>query len=237
MNKRHHSWTSSDTLRVEAELLDSVLPLEGSYTVLNVALPCMSHPQQRLLSTLRISPEESAQVETDQGYRSMHAAPPPTVPEHLPPVLLLHGFAAGKAMWFRLLPYFRGANRGREIYAIDLPGMGANAFTREECRWLQKGLKSCATPEERAEYAARYYVDAVESWRAALKIEQVLLVGHSFGAPALSGFSTLDTGTDTCRRCLSRRTDGGTLCQSTPQQSVSGYPALSSWTGPTLHRA
>ena len=184
MIKRHLRWTLSDTLRAETDLLDSVLPLEGSYTVFNVALPAMSHPQQRFLSTLRISPEESPQIEVDQGYRSIIAGSPPAASERLPPILLLHGFAAGKAMWFRLLPYLRGANRGREVYAVDLPGMGANAFTREERLWLQKGLKACATPEERAEHAARYYVEAVEGWRIAMKIERVLLVGHSFGAVA-----------------------------------------------------
>lgn len=184
MNKCQLGWTSSDLSRAEADLLDSVLPLEGSYTVFNVALPAMSHPQQRFLSTLRISPPESPQVEVDQGYHSIDAASQPAAPERLPPILLLHGFAAGKAMWFRLLPYLRGVSASRDVYAIDLPGMGANAFTHEERRWLQKGLRSCATREERADYAARYYVEAIEGWRIAMKMERVLLVGHSFGAPA-----------------------------------------------------
>jgi pimeloyl-ACP methyl ester carboxylesterase len=41
------------------------------------------------------------------------------------PIVLIHGFAAGLGLWFQLLPYL--ALTGRDVYALDLPGVGSSS--------------------------------------------------------------------------------------------------------------
>jgi len=41
------------------------------------------------------------------------------------PIVLIHGFAAGMGLWFQLLPYL--ALTGRDVYALDLPGVGSSS--------------------------------------------------------------------------------------------------------------
>eukprot|EP01012_Entosiphon_sulcatum_P060039 TRINITY_DN84780_c0_g1_i1.p1 TRINITY_DN84780_c0_g1~~TRINITY_DN84780_c0_g1_i1.p1 ORF type:complete len:373 (+),score=45.58 TRINITY_DN84780_c0_g1_i1:32-1120(+) len=81
------------------------------------------------------------------------------------PLVLLHGMAAGLAMWVANLDSL--AER-HTVYALDLPGFGLS----------QRVAFAGDSPEE----AALYFVETVEAWRSALGLKEFALLGHSLGA-------------------------------------------------------
>src|ERR1700692_927124 len=83
-----------------------------------------------------------------------------------PPVLLLHGLACGKRMWFHQI---RALRRRFRVIAYDLRGHG------------QTNAPAIAT-----EYSAAHLARALVRWLDALKIERAAIVGFSLGGgPAL----------------------------------------------------
>ncbi len=73
---------------------------------------------------------------------------------------MVHGMAAGMAFFAR---NFADLSRGRTVYAIDLPGFARSSRPRF------------------GDDAEAEYVAALEAWRAAVGIDRMVLLGHSFG--------------------------------------------------------
>ena len=81
-----------------------------------------------------------------------------------PALFLLHGYCAGAAFWVHSMDALAAVY---DVYAIDLLGFGMSdhdPFT-------------ATTPED----AEAHYVQSLHRLQTALKLEQVVLLGHSFG--------------------------------------------------------
>jgi cardiolipin-specific phospholipase len=83
-----------------------------------------------------------------------------------PPVVLLHGFGAGAAMWFLNIDDI-ARRTGRDVLAVDLLGFGRSSRT-----------KMAATSPAEAE---AFFVDSLRQLFDKLELERVALVGHSLG--------------------------------------------------------
>nr|CAD7263246.1 unnamed protein product [Timema shepardi] len=81
------------------------------------------------------------------------------------PILLLHGFASGVALWCLNLDSLAAQ---RPVYAIDILG----EFIYSKSLW-----SSCSDSLE----AESQLVRSVEEWRREMKLEKFILLGHSMG--------------------------------------------------------
>jgi len=88
-----------------------------------------------------------------------------------PPLVLLHGFGRGIGLWALNLD---GLSENRTVYAFDMLGFGQSSRP-----------KFAKTPEE----AEQELVESIEQWRAALGIEKMILLGHSFGGYLVSCYA------------------------------------------------
>ncbi|KAI5753134.1 hypothetical protein M8J77_023812 [Diaphorina citri] len=79
------------------------------------------------------------------------------------PLVLLHGLGAGVALWCLNLDSFAAH---RPVYAIDVLGFGRSSRPR------------FSTDPETVE---RQLVTSIEEWRKELKLQEMILLGHSFG--------------------------------------------------------
>lgn len=79
------------------------------------------------------------------------------------PILLLHGFGAGIGFWVLNLDSFA---QDRPLFAIDLLGYGKSS--------RPKFSKEAPTIEDQ-------YIESIERWRKSMKIEKMIILGHSFG--------------------------------------------------------
>jgi len=77
----------------------------------------------------------------------------------------LHGFGGGSGLWARNVDAL--AQTGRRVYCVDLLGFGRSSRPRFT------GRDPAA--------AIRWWVDSLEAWRVAMKIERMVLLGHSLG--------------------------------------------------------
>lgn len=93
------------------ELLVSGLPAHVHGHKLDTEFYDTKLPDGRTIHTYRMSSRTSPARESIS--KEAHSKPP---------IVLVHGFAAGMGMWFQLLPYL--ASTGRDVYALDLPGVG-----------------------------------------------------------------------------------------------------------------
>ncbi|KAG6006298.1 hypothetical protein E4U21_007180 [Claviceps maximensis] len=87
-------------------------------------------------------------------------------------LVMLHGYGAGLGFFFK---NFEPITRvpGLRLYALDMLGMGNSsrpAFKIHAC-----------DREEKVEEAEGWFIDALEEWRKARKIERFTLLGHSLG--------------------------------------------------------
>jgi abhydrolase domain-containing protein 5 len=93
-----------------------------------------------------------------------------------PTLVLLHGFANGSALFCLALdllaPHFR-------VLAVDLRGAGAS----ERPRW------PFAPGAAGAREGEAWFVGALEAWRAALGLEELVLLGHSLGGYVAAAFA------------------------------------------------
>ena len=80
------------------------------------------------------------------------------------PLVMIHGFGAGLLQFYKNLDHLHSE---RSIHALDLPGFGRS--TR----------KPFPLHPDNAE---QEFVDYLEIWRKAMRLEKFVLLGHSFGA-------------------------------------------------------
>ena len=81
-------------------------------------------------------------------------------------VVMLHGYGAGKLFWFGQLTS-AALTDSFNIYSLDLAGFGMSDPT-PLIEW---------TPEA----GQRYFVSALERWRRTMQLDNVVLLGHSYG--------------------------------------------------------
>lgn len=79
------------------------------------------------------------------------------------PIVMLHGFAAGIAFWLMNLEEI---SADRPLYALDLLGFGRSSRPQFSTD---------------AETVEQQFVDSIEKWRELMKIDSMILLGHSFG--------------------------------------------------------
>lgn len=88
-------------------------------------------------------------------------------------LVMLHGYGAGLGYYYKNFEPLSRLN-GWRLFALDLLGMGRSA--RPTFRIHAKD------PEGKIAEAEDWFVDALEEWRIARKIERFTLLGHSLGA-------------------------------------------------------
>jgi cardiolipin-specific phospholipase len=87
-------------------------------------------------------------------------------------LVMVHGYGAGLGFFYKNLePLSR--TPGRRLYALDMLGMGNSS--RPPFKIHAK------TKEEQVIEAENWFIDALEEWRKARKIERFTLLGHSLG--------------------------------------------------------
>ncbi|KAL3288217.1 hypothetical protein HHI36_002667 [Cryptolaemus montrouzieri] len=120
--------------------------------------------EQKILSNLSSYKIDYVPIKTDFGTDekvwtlSLNTKSPNT------PLVMLHGFAAGIGFWCL---NFEPLAKDRPVYAIDVLGFGRSSrpkFSKD------------------SDEAERQMVDALEAWRKQMKLEKIILLGHSMGA-------------------------------------------------------
>ena len=86
----------------------------------------------------------------------------------LPPLLLLHGYGSGSALWLHNARALADGYAG-PVLALDWRGFAAS--TREP-----RFPRGCSREE-----AESWFVSALEAWRTETRCERLVLVGHSLG--------------------------------------------------------
>lgn len=89
---------------------------------------------------------------------------PPSPSAHArPPLVLLHGFGGGVALWTQNLDSLSSSG---PVYALDLLGFGRSS--RPQFRSDPEG-------------AEELFVEALEEWREKVGLEELVLLGHNLG--------------------------------------------------------
>lgn len=86
----------------------------------------------------------------------------PSAPSR-PPLVLLHGFGGGVALWAQNLDYLSSSGT---VYALDLLGFGRSSHPQFK------------TDPEGAE---EQFVAALEEWREKVGLDEMVLLGHNLG--------------------------------------------------------
>lgn len=79
------------------------------------------------------------------------------------PIVLVHGFCGAVGLW---IPNIDALSENRPMYAFDLLGFGRSS------------RPSFSTDPIVAE---TQFIESIEDWRREMKLEQFILMGHSFG--------------------------------------------------------
>lgn len=128
----------------ERKLLSYVkLPVRSTYVTIDSILGCKGSHQ---IHTLQLGPGTKAAVEEERV-----------------PLVLVHGFASGVALWLLNLDYLA---QDRTTYCFDLLGFGRSSRPRLSRDSLE------------AEYQ---FVQSIEEWRAQVGLDRFVLLGHSMG--------------------------------------------------------
>lgn len=99
----------------------------------------------------------TAQLQPCSSYLPQPPAQPRT------PLVLLHGFGGGVALWAQNLDALSGCG---PVYALDLLGFGRSSRPQFD-----------AEPEK----AEDQFVTALEEWRGKVGLEEMVLLGHNLG--------------------------------------------------------
>jgi cardiolipin-specific phospholipase len=87
-------------------------------------------------------------------------------------LVIVHGYGAGLGFFYK---NFEGLSRvkGWQLYALDLLGMGRSSRPPFKLKAKQR--------EQQITEAEDWFVDSLEEWRIAKKIDRFTLLGHSMG--------------------------------------------------------
>lgn len=94
-----------------------------------------------------------------------------------PPLVLLHGYMNGSLYFYRNLLGLANHCFGGTVYALDLLGWGLSSRPLFNPKPI-KGTKY----DDETHIAEQVFVESLEEWRKAHKLEKITLGGHSMGA-------------------------------------------------------
>lgn len=81
-----------------------------------------------------------------------------------PPLVIIHGYGGSSVTFYKMI---RDLSHKFQVFCIDLLGMGLSSRPKFEL----SGTEECIT----------FFIDSIEEWRKALKLENITLCGHSLG--------------------------------------------------------
>ena len=87
------------------------------------------------------------------------------------PLVCMHGFATGLGIYYAALPALASRWRGR-VFALDSLGCGLSSRPK----WCLGHGQDCLVED-----AENFFIDGLERWRASMRIEKMVLMGHSLG--------------------------------------------------------
>ncbi|KAB5577930.1 Alpha/Beta hydrolase protein [Coniochaeta sp. 2T2.1] len=165
----HQWWTSVTPTQAERNVLNLIPHLREATT---------SSPS---LTTLDAAPSDpfgqriwrSTMVPLPGKNRALNEFSVERVGEEADETLvMLHGYGAGLGFFYRNYePLSRSP--GWKIYSLDMLGMGNSARPPFKIR--------AKDPQGKITEAENWFIDALEDWRQARKIEKFTLLGHSLG--------------------------------------------------------
>uniref|UniRef100_A0A3Q3GQT7 1-acylglycerol-3-phosphate O-acyltransferase ABHD5 n=1 Tax=Labrus bergylta TaxID=56723 RepID=A0A3Q3GQT7_9LABR len=132
----------------------------------------LKHAEEQMLKSKCILKRELQHVQvSNSNYLwtlAFSTQPPPCSPPRLsaptrPPLVLLHGFGGGVALWAQNLDSLSSSG---PVYALDLLGFGRSSRPQ------------FSTDPEGAE---EQFLTAMEEWREKVGLEEMVLLGHNLG--------------------------------------------------------
>ncbi|KAJ1339231.1 hypothetical protein BSLG_006369 [Batrachochytrium salamandrivorans] len=106
--------------------------------------------------------------------RTFHSLASTTSQKPIRNLVMTHGYGAGLGFFYRNYPTLAQVP-GYRVFAIDWLGM-ANS-SRPNFPSFAKYM----TEEEKVEATESFFVDSLETWRAKMGLEKIVLMGHSMG--------------------------------------------------------
>ncbi|KAK7928074.1 Alpha beta hydrolase [Apiospora marii] len=176
-----HQWWTSVTPPIAERNVISCIPYLREAVAQSVApldaLPSAEHPGSQETSA-KIDPFgprvwKSQMVQLPGKNRGLNEFSVEHVDEpHEDTLVMLHGYGAGLGFYYKNFePLTR--TKGWKLYALDMLGMGNS--TRPPFRINAKDQAGKITESE------SWFIDALEDWRKARKLEKFTLLGHSLG--------------------------------------------------------
>ena len=157
--------THSVALNSERELLTAGIQWYQSWRQADAPSSTFKVRDVPIGSGLHLHTVQVSKIGSNKG------APAPPANNSDLPLVCMHGFATGLAMYYAALPVLAERWAG-SVFAIDT--LGCSLSSRP--RWhLDHGIK-CKVSD-----AEDFFVDGLERWRRAMKIERFVLMGHSLG--------------------------------------------------------
>ncbi|KAK8867863.1 Alpha/Beta hydrolase protein [Apiospora arundinis] len=176
-----YQWWTSVTPPIAERNVISCIPYLREAVAQSVApldaLPSAEHPGSQETSA-KIDPFgprvwKSQMVQLPGKNRGLNEFSVEHVDEpHDDTLVMLHGYGAGLGFYYKNFePLTR--TKGWKLYALDMLGMGNS--TRPPFRVNAKDQEGKITEAE------NWFIDALEEWRKARKLEKFTLLGHSLG--------------------------------------------------------
>ena len=94
------------------------------------------------------------------------------------PLVMVHGLG-GSILAFH--KNYRKLSTSRMVYGIDLPGFGLSSRKVKFPCSKEKYPKDCKKALKLASKSEKRMIELIEKWREAMRIEEMILLGHSFG--------------------------------------------------------
>ena len=94
------------------------------------------------------------------------------------PLVMVHGLG-GSILAFH--KNYRKLSASRIVYGIDLPGFGLSSRKVKFPCSKEKYPEDCNEASKLASKSEKRMIELIEKWREAMGIEEMILLGHSFG--------------------------------------------------------
>lgn len=134
------------------------------------------HNQDRYLFIhgVKVTSKLYQQRVQEENERSKSAHPTENDKEEYP-LVMLHGYMNGALYFYRNLVGLSNYGFGGEVYALDMLGWGLSSRPKFQTKAIQ-GYESDDTHA-----TEQVFVESLEEWRKAHKIDKMVLGGHSMG--------------------------------------------------------
>ena len=127
------------------------------------------------IHTITFKSIEEDEEGEDNGDNKTNA---PDMKELKVPLVMVHGLG-GSILAFH--KNYRKLSTSRMIYGIDLPGFGLSSRKVKFPCSKEKYPEDCNKASKLASKSEKRMIELIEKWREAMRIEEMILLGHSFG--------------------------------------------------------